>query len=577
MSAYTEEMSAHLVYGGRTIRGRLLIGFGAVIAVLVVTGMVGLLALQAVRTNVRRGVGHSAEVAAAVSRSHGATLGSVTHALASLQADAADGGALADSLAAVADSLRRALVRSGGLSDDDRKAIERVGALQGRLEVYLAVARAYRDVGDRAGVRAQSARATAVLDTLLTDVATLTAAQERRRREATASVEGLVSSRRWLLGGLLVAGLALATGFGAVTWGAVATPLRRLTTAAASLGRGDLRASVRPDGLDAEYALLARTFDRMAGRLRGVVGELQTQAREIAAAAEGLTAASEQTAASTNQISEVMGSVAGDAAEQRAGFADAERALSDVAASADVLASAAARSRTLGGEIRETSQRTRAEIGRAIDALERSQQVIAAASERVGRVETASLRVDDFVTLVHRIANQTNLLALNAAIEAARAGEHGRGFTVVAEEVRKLAEQSEQAAEEAREVVQAMRAEVQGAVGAVRAEASSLGDVGAVSRSAAEALGLVDEAASGVHEVAAAVARAEETHRAALAALTGRLSSAVQLTEQQAAASEEAAAAAQETAATAEEVASTANELAQHAARLEQLSAGLTV
>jgi methyl-accepting chemotaxis protein len=574
---HTNETPGLASTSGRTIRGRLLVGFGAVIVVLVVTGVLSLLALDAVSRGVRDGVSRSAEVAAAVSRSQDATLGSVAHALADLQDDAGGERVLTDSLAAVADSLRRALVREGGLSDEDRKAIERVGALQARLEVYLAVASAFRDVGDRPGVRAQAGHATAVLDTLIEDVGRLTGAQEQRRYEATAAVERLVASRRWLLGVLLAGGLLLAAGFGAVTWNAVARPLRRLTSAASSLARGDLRAAVRADGLDAEYALLAHTFDRMAGRLRTIMGELQTQSREIAAAAEGLTAASEQTAASTNQISEVMGSVAGDAAEQRAAFVDAERALGDVGASTDVLAGAAARSRTLGGEISETSQRTRAEIGRAIDALERSQQVIAAASDRVGRVELASLRVDDFVTLVHRIANQTNLLALNAAIEAARAGEHGRGFTVVAEEVRKLAEQSEQAAEEARLVVEAMRGEVRGAVDAVRAEAESLGDVGAVSRSAAAALGLVDEAANGVHEVAAAVARAEESHRAALAALTARLQGAGQLTEQQAAASEEAAAAAQETAATAEEVASTAHELAQHAARLERLAAGLTV
>jgi methyl-accepting chemotaxis protein len=334
---------------------------------------------------------------------------------------------------------------------------------------------------------------------------------------------------------------------------------------------------VRGDGLDQEYALLAHTFDRMAGRLRDTVGELQNRAREISAASEGLTAASEETAASTGQISEVMSSVASDAAEQRHAFTEAEKALERVGESANVLAGAATRSRALGGEIRETSARTREEIGRAIDALERSQSVIAAASERVGRVEQASQSVEAFVQLVHRIANQTNLLALNAAIEAARAGAHGRGFNVVADEVRKLAEQSQRAAEDARRVVQTMRSEVQGAVSAVAAEAASLGDVGAVSRSAAAALGAVDEAAAGVNEVAAAVARAEEAHRAALEELAEQMATAGQLTDAQAAASEEAAAAAQETAATAEEVASTASELATHAERLDRLAAGLTV
>lgn len=503
------------VTGGATIRGRLILGFGAVMVVLVVTGVLGVLALQAVATGVRDGVSLSAAVAATVSRSQDATLGSVAHALAGLQEGATLDTRLTDSLAAAADSLRRSVLGGRALSTGDRAALERVGAVQGRLEVYLAVARAYQDVGDRAAARVQTARATLVLDTLLAEAGRITAAQDARRERAAQEVERLVAARRAALAGLLAAGLLVAGLFGWRTWRAVAYPLGRLTTAASSLARGDLRASVRAEGLDQEYALLAETFDRMAGRLRDTVGELQERAREIAAAAEGLTAASEQTASSTGQISEVMSSVAGDAAEQRHAFTEAEQALARVGESADVLTGAAARSRTLGREIRETSERTRAEIGRAIDALARSQGVIAAASERVGRVEQASQSLEAFVELVHRIASQSNLLALNAAIEAARAGDQGRGFSVVAQEVRELASRTAQSTAGIAQMVETVKSKSDAAVNLmanvmkeVEAGASNNTAIGQmlsqITQSAKQAAMLVDGIVEATREQAAA-------------------------------------------------------------------------
>jgi methyl-accepting chemotaxis protein len=365
--------------------------------------------------------------------------------------------------------------------------------------------------------------------------------------------------------------------FGVWTWRAITRPLDRLTEAARSLGEGDLRATVRPQGFDAEYVVLAVAFAQMAERLRAVVTQIQQEAGDIARSAEQLTDASQQAASSTGQISEALTGVAQDAEAQRQHFASSETILAEVGGSARTLGGIAQRSRELGEQIQSTSRRTRAGIAQAVEVLERARQVIVASKGEVDRLEGAFTEVGRFVEMIQGVARQTNLLALNAAIEAARAGEHGQGFAVVAEEVRRLAEQSARAANEVSATVREIRERVASTTKAFSHGVSGLGDVDAVSRTAAAALDAVDAAVNGVSEVAATVGGAATAHESAVAELVQRLTAAAEQAETQVAASEQAAAAAEQTASSAEQVAATAQQLAANAARLEGLVAGLKV
>jgi len=564
-------------FGLHTMRGRLLAGFGVTIGALVICAIVSLRALDGVYGDMRGRMLEASRLSSTLFKGYDATLRYVATAQASLMEDTDARLAQAESLSAAADSLRRVLLRAPDLDTDDRTSIERLGSLQGRLEVRFSVARAYLDVGQREQAARQAALATSALDSLFGATTHLGSAQEERTRAALDDIARLVWIRRVMLFALLAVGVTLALVFGIWTWRAITRPLDSLASAARSLGAGDLAVTVPTAGLDAEYLLFATTFDNMADRLRSVVTEIQTEATEIARAADALTSASEQAASSTGQISEAMSGVARDADAQRARFHTSEDVLAHVGSSARDLGRVAIRSRELGEQIRETSQRTRAGITEALAVLDRARRVIEGSRGEVHQLETAFNAVGQFVGAIQAVADQTNLLALNAAIEAARAGDAGRGFAVVADEVRKLAEESGRAADEVNHLVIDMRQRIASTATAFSQGVSELGDVGSVSRTAVDALDAVSSAVSGVNEVAASVSAAADAHQNAVSQLVHNLSRAGEQAEAQAATSQQAAAAAEETAATAQEVAATAHQLSSNAQRLEALVAGFRV
>jgi methyl-accepting chemotaxis protein len=559
------------------MRGRLLVGFGATLGALLVSGIVSLYSIDRVSREMRANVDAATAVSSTLFQAYDATLRYVATAQATLLADRIDRIAQAESLSTRADSLRRLLLTSNDLDTKDRRALEDLGAIQGQLEVRFAVARAYHDVGQSDLAARQAVTATGMLDSLFLRASHLTRAQEERSARALTRIQAAAWTRRATLIVLLLMGLLLSAGLGVWTWRAITRPLDRLTAAAASLGDGDLRVSVPSLGMDDEYLLLATTFTRMAERLRSVVTDIQREASEIARAADSLTSASEQAASSTGQISQAMAGVARDAEAQRQHFATSEGVLTTVGSSAHSLTDVAVRSRELGESIRSTSLRTRAGILEALEVLDRAKGVIDGSKTEVNALEVAFGEVVRFTSAIQAVADQTNLLALNAAIEAARAGEHGRGFAVVAEEVRKLAEESGRAADEVNSIVLRMRDRIASTTSAFSQGIHELGDVGSVSRAAIAALDAVDGAVSGVNDVATSVSAAAATHAGAVAQLVKSLSAAGTQAEAQASSSQQAAAAAEETAASAEQVAATAQQLSTNATRLESLVAEFKV
>ena len=233
----------------------------------------------------------------------------------------------------------------------------------------------------------------------------------------------------------------------------VTTPLDNMINILDNLRKGDFRESPLNTERGDEFGFMAIALRDMRSTISKLLNQTANSAEQLAASSEELTASAHQSAQASEQVAQSVTNSASAVVEQQQQLGEAMESIDRAVVAIDNLnKTTQSVSKHVATSNDEATAGTQA-VEDAVNQIISVEKIVNDSALTVDKLGERSKEIGQIVEAISGIAEQTNLLALNAAIEAARAGEHGRGFAVVSEEVRKLAEESQEAAQKIAQLI----------------------------------------------------------------------------------------------------------------------------
>ena len=263
---------------------------------------------------------------------------------------------------------------------------------------------------------------------------------------------------------IAVAALLLIIGANTMLVRAIVGPLNQMVAVCSKLRDGDFRDAPRQIHREDEFGRMANVLADMRTNLNKLMKQINSSVDQIASSSEELTASSAQSANAATQVAESVTSAAGSVEQQGVSVDDSAAAVQKVTASVEKITKETGKASNNAAAAAQQAEEGSKAIDSSVAQIQSVEKTVTATAEIVDKLGARSQEIGQIIGTISDIADQTNLLALNAAIEAARAGEAGRGFSVVADSIRKLAEQSQQAAQQIAELIEAIQTDTSSAV-----------------------------------------------------------------------------------------------------------------
>ncbi|WP_256621663.1 methyl-accepting chemotaxis protein [Methanolobus chelungpuianus] len=333
-------------------------------------------------------------------------------------------------------------------------------------------------------------------------------------------------------------------------------------------GKLDRRANTAV-GID--FEAIPRGLNDILRSLTDIIVNISKNANIVASTSEEMSASIEEITAASSQVSHTINSIAKGALDQSSKAQEISRAMDDMSSSVQEIAVNAQRSAEISTD---SSKKTMAVGNKSENLMTQMEEIKRASLESAAAIkelDNKSKQIGEIVSLITNIADQTNLLALNAAIEAARAGEHGRGFAVVADEVRKLAEESGDAAKEISGLIKQIQHDTGVVVQSVEKGNVTVASGVEALNETVRAMKEIVEGAMKTAEMVQDIAAAAQEQSASIEEITASVEEVTSISEGAAAGTEQTSAAVEQQSASLQEIAHSSQELSAMAVAMQEM------